>query len=317
MEELRKANGLIPKITAADSLSKEWAQVVKVITSIAKLVGSEREAKTLAQSPIVMSMLRQKKLHALVHMFESYRAVMADSKEREAKINSLKQSEDIDDAKKVLKAFEMDTHIILNHAFKFLMIHQRSNFDSIFGLYAGMLVDCLKDSEESKKVLICGVDFTSFSVLKSLLRTVVHIGSFDEDRMMDPIKKHNVVNLVIMVVHSRMTELRAFAAAAAVMFLDVCFDTDAFTTTPADFISKENHNKLAQINEYVAKPLTKLEMLKKKPRNVSRWAGKLGQISDEDVEVNKELLKSIMDQLTLTAKVVIFSHSINTFIQHI
>jgi len=83
MAELQKANGLIPKITAAEPLSKEWAQVVKVISSISKLVGSEREAKTLAQSPIVMSMLRQKKLHGLLHMFESYRAVMADSKERE------------------------------------------------------------------------------------------------------------------------------------------------------------------------------------------------------------------------------------------
>jgi len=29
MAELQKANGLIPKITAAEPLSKEWAQVVK------------------------------------------------------------------------------------------------------------------------------------------------------------------------------------------------------------------------------------------------------------------------------------------------
>mmetsp|Transcript_6021 Transcript_6021/g.8350 ORF Transcript_6021/g.8350 Transcript_6021/m.8350 type:complete len:322 (-) Transcript_6021:71-1036(-) len=285
---------LLPKIdTDAEPLSKKWVNVASHISKLTKLVANEREAKTLPQSPILMQMLRLRKIHGLVHMFESYREVVGDKKIREAKVSALGK-----DAHSIMKGFEMDTHMILNHAYKFLMIHQRSNFDAMFGLYAGLLRDCL-DEEKANLTLACGIDFTSFSVLKSLLRTVMHMNEFEEDRMMAPIKKNSLLNLVIEISHARMKSTRAFAAAAAVMFLDVCLDAEAFSSEPDAYVSKENKTKLIELNEYVAKPLYKLEMLKKKARHVSRWAQKFG---GGELELDDALLKEITENLSKTAK---------------
>mmetsp|Transcript_26438 Transcript_26438/g.49406 ORF Transcript_26438/g.49406 Transcript_26438/m.49406 type:complete len:329 (-) Transcript_26438:202-1188(-) len=293
------ANKHIPNIKNEEPLSEKWIAVIKEISILAKLVQTEREAKTLPQSPIVMSMLRQKKIHVLVHMFEVYRGFIAEEKNL-AKIKDKSKSEksELHDA---VKHFEMDTHTILCHAFKFLMIHQRSNFATVFALYAGMLKDCIGGGEGKRGFLACGSDFTSFSVLKALVRTILHIGEFEEERMMQPIQTFDLFNLVVKVLHYRMKKTRAFAAAAGVVFLDTCIDTDAFQTTPSDFISTECKKKFIEIQEYLAKPLMKLGMLKRKARHIAVWAAKFKkEVGKQDVD--EELVKLVAEQLTITAK---------------
>lgn len=95
-----------------------------------------------------------------------------------------------------------------------------------------------------------------------------------------------------------MENTRAFAAAAAVMFLDTCLDTDGFTTDPETFVTKENRGKIVDIQRYVAEPLLKLGMLKKKARNIASWAKKF----DSESTVDESLLKKMTEQLKLTGK---------------
>mmetsp|Transcript_14968 Transcript_14968/g.23709 ORF Transcript_14968/g.23709 Transcript_14968/m.23709 type:complete len:329 (-) Transcript_14968:66-1052(-) len=289
----------IPYLTAEEPITQKWVTVCTHVSALAKLVGEERDAKTLHQSHVVMSMLRSQKIHILLHTFERYRDVMKDEKKRPERIKTM-----LDSGEKrilsVMKNFEVNVHTILNHAFKFLMIHQRLNFSTVFRIYERLLNDCLLEEKDAKVVLACGVDYSSFSTLKSLLRSVVHLQEFDEDVIIQPIRKYNIMNLVIDVLHRRMKQSRAFAVAAGIMFLDTCLDTDAFATTPEEFISKDRKSKLIDIQNYLAMPLLRLKMLKKKARNLARWARKFSTADTK--EIDKSLVEAIEKQLNNTAK---------------
>mmetsp|Transcript_8312 Transcript_8312/g.15411 ORF Transcript_8312/g.15411 Transcript_8312/m.15411 type:complete len:334 (-) Transcript_8312:298-1299(-) len=299
-DTLKEASLLIQKLADADPLTPRWVEIVEIISPLAKFVQEEREAKTLPQSPVVMSLLRHKKVYLLVHMFETYRNVVKDEKLRQTRVKKM-----VDDGNKdilsTMKTFEMDSHTILNHALKFLMVQQRINFNTVLSMYAGMLEDCLQPKQRSKEVLAAGADFTCFAVLKSLLRTVVHLGEFEESRMTSPIKKTKLVPLIIKTLHSRMKVSRAFAAAAGVMFLDTIMDSDDFTTEPDEFIDDELKPMLIEVQVYIATPLYKLGMLKRKPRHLAKWATRY-KMETESKDIDEELAKAIVDQLQLTAK---------------
>ncbi|GAB5356980.1 hypothetical protein AAMO2058_000334500 [Amorphochlora amoebiformis] len=289
----------IPYLTAEEPITQKWVTVCTHVSALAKLVGEERDAKTLHQSHVVMSMLRSQKIHILLHTFERYRDVMKDEK----KIPSYKKGFTMESIQLIITIFVSANMLILHLIITILESSPNHNPNQVKRLILtdrGLLNDCLLEEKDAKVVLACGVDYSSFSTLKSLLRSVVHLQEFDEDVIIQPIRKYNIMNLVIDVLHRRMKQSRAFAVAAGIMFLDTCLDTDAFATTPEEFISKDRKSKLIDIQNYLAMPLLRLKMLKKKARNLARWARKFSTADTK--EIDKSLVEAIEKQLNSTAK---------------
>lgn len=291
-------------IKDTDFMSKGWFIMARNVTILSTKLLAEKDAASLTDAPMLMSVLRQKKFYTIVHLLQRYREDMKDATKREKGIENAKKHLDCDEAKVLanLRAYEINCGTMISQSLKFLMLAQRVNFDDVFLLCASMLRDCINGQEEAKKHLIAGVDLTCFIALKILHRITHHISEFEEDRMIEPILKEKIVPLVLQVLQKNKKTIRAYAAAAGIVFLDLVMDSEAFLTDAGKFIeSKEVKQDLVDVQKYLAVPMLKMGMLKKKPRQVQKWANKYQKQLGSNT-TDEELAKAVEAQLSLTSK---------------
>lgn len=284
---------------------KAWLKVCSDISLVSKSLQFEKAAEKFGDCPILMKMIRLQKFHLIIHMCEIYREVMRDEQKREAAIEAAMKEVGLERQKVVekLEGFELDTNSILCHAMRFLMVQQRSNLENNLKHCSMIIKDCLRDDESATAVLASGPSTSSFSALKQLWSTTQHISSFEEERMMMPIQKFGLVSDVINLLHKRMSNMRTYALAASVCFLDVCFDSEAYSADPDHFLeSKEDKKKLVALKDYILTGMIKAKVLKKRPRHllrvISRCERQVGK-----VDIDKSLAEKLQELMIKSEKI--------------